>query len=53
MNEFTLRQWYETFKDNHELVEIRILDPETKGLILGYFTDIETILREIKRYEKM
>lgn len=52
MNEFTLRQWYETFKDNHELVEIRILDPETKRSYSGYFTDIETILREIKRYEK-
>lgn len=52
MNEFTLRQWYEVFKDNHELVEIRILDPETKRSYSGYFTDIETILREIKRYEK-
>lgn len=52
MNEYTLRQWYETFKDNHELVEIRILDPETKRSYSGYFTDIETILREIKRYEK-
>ena len=52
MNEYTLRQWYEVFKDNHELVEIRILDPETKRSYSGYFTDIETILREIKRYEK-
>lgn len=52
MNEYTLRQWYDVFKDNHELVEIRILDPETKRSYSGYFTDIETILREIKRYEK-
>lgn len=52
MNEATLRQWYDVFKDNHELVEIRILDPETKRSYSGYFTDIETILREIKRYEK-
>ena len=52
MNEYTLRQWYEVFKDNHELVEIRILDPETKRSYSGYFTDIETLLREIKRYEK-
>lgn len=52
MNEYTLRQWYEVFKDNHELVEIRILDQETKRSYSGYFTDIETILREIKRYEK-
>lgn len=52
MNEATLRQWYDIFKDNRELVEIRILDPETKRSYSGYFTDIETILREIKRYEK-
>lgn len=52
MNEATLRQWYDVFKDNHELVEIRILDPETKRSYSGYFTNIETILREIKRYEK-
>lgn len=52
MNEYTLRQWYDVFKDNKELVEIRILDPETKRSYSGYFTDIETILREIKRYEK-
>ena len=52
MNEFTLRQWYDVFKDNHELVEIRILDPETKRSYSGYFTDIETILKEVKRYEK-
>lgn len=52
MNEYTLRQWYDVFKDNHELVEIRILDPETKRSYSGYFSDIETILREIKRYEK-
>ena len=52
MNEFTLRQWYDIFKDNKELVEIRILDPETKRSYSGYFTDIERILSEIKRYEK-
>ena len=52
MNEHTLRMWYDVFKDNQELVEIRILDPETKRSYSGYFTDIETILKEIKRYEK-
>lgn len=52
MNEHTLRMWYDVFKDNHELVEIRILDPETKRSYSGYFTDIETILKEIKRYER-
>lgn len=51
MNEYTIRQWYDVFKDNNELVEIRILDPNTKKSYSGYFTDIETILREIKPYE--
>ena len=52
MNEYTLRLWYDIFKDNHELVEIRILDPETKRSYSGYFTDIETILKEVKKYER-
>lgn len=51
MNEYTLRQWYDVFKGNSSLVEIRILDPNTKRSYSGYFTDIETILREIKQYE--
>lgn len=51
MNEYTLRLWYDVFKDNKELVEIRILDPNSKRTYSGYFTDIETILREIKPYE--
>ncbi len=51
MNEYTLRQWYDVFKDNKELVEIRILDPNTKKSYSGYFTNIETILREIRPYE--
>lgn len=50
MNEITIRQWYDVFKDNHELVEIRILDPNTKKTYSGYFTDVEKILREIKPY---
>lgn len=52
MNESTIRRWYDVFKDNNELVEIRILDPETRKTYSGYFTNIEDILREIKRYDK-
>lgn len=52
MNEYTLRCWYDIFKNNNELVEIRILDPETKRSYSGYFTDIETILKEVKKYER-
>jgi len=51
MNETTLRCWYDVFKDNKELVEIRIMDPVYKKTYSGYFTDIETILREIARYD--
>ena len=50
MNEATIRQWYDLFKDDNELVEIRILDPTTRKTYSGYFTDIETILREVKRF---
>ena len=52
MNEYTLRRWYDVFKENKELVEIRILDPMTKKTYSGYFTDIETLLREIRPYER-
>lgn len=51
MNEYTIRQWYDVFKDNKELVEIRILDPNAKKSYSGYFTDIETILNAIKPYD--
>lgn len=51
MNQATIRQWYDVFKDNNELVEIRIIDPESKRTYSGYFTDIETILKEISRFD--
>lgn len=52
MNEATIREWYDVFKDNKDLTEIRILDPETKRSYSGYFTDIEVILKEIRRFDK-
>ena len=52
MNEYTIRLWYDIFKDNNELVEIRILDPNTKKSYSGYFTDVDTILKSIKPYEQ-
>lgn len=51
MNEATIRQWYDVFKDNQELVEIRILDPNTRKSYSGYFKDIETLLKAIKPYD--
>lgn len=50
MNQATIRQWYDVFKANNELVEIRILDPETRRTYSGYFTNIEDILREVSRF---
>ena len=52
MNEAIIRQCYDIFKDNHELVEIRILDPATRKTYSGYFTDIETLLEAIKPYDR-
>lgn len=52
MNEAIIRQWYDIFKDNNELVEIRLLDPENRRSYSGYFTDVETLLKEVKRFEK-
>lgn len=52
MNQAAIRRWYDIFKDNNELVEIRILDPETRKTYSGYFTNIEDILREVARYDK-
>lgn len=52
MNEAIIRQWYDVFKDNHELVEIRILDPKSKATYSGYFTDIETLLAAIKPFDQ-
>lgn len=48
MNERTIRQWYDVFKDNNKLTEIRILD--SRKTFSGYFTDIETLLQAIKPY---
>lgn len=52
MEEATIRAWYDIFKDNHELVEIRMIDP-TNGnrSYSGYFTDIEQILKSISKFE--
>lgn len=46
-----IRKWYDIFKDNHELVEIRIIDNNSKKTYSGYFTDIESILLSIRKYD--
>lgn len=50
MNEITIRQWYDTFKSGEELVEVRIVDNAYKRTYSGYFTDVNTLLNEIRKY---
>lgn len=51
MNEITIRQWYDTFKSGEELVEVRIVDNAYKRTYSGYFTDVDTLLNEIRKYD--
>lgn len=51
MNEITIRQWYDTFKSDEELVEVRIVDNAYKRTYSGYFTDVDTLLNEIRKYD--
>ena len=48
INEAALRQWFDIFKSHNPLVEIRLLGG--KKTASGYFTDIDTIIREITPY---
>ena len=48
IHEQSIRQWFDVFKGNNPLVEIRLLGG--KKTASGYFTDVDTILREIKPY---
>lgn len=51
MNEITIRQWYDTFKSGEELVEVRMVDNAYKRTYSGYFTDVNTLLNEIRKYD--
>lgn len=46
-----LRQWYDVMKNNSELVELRLFEPNSNKVYSGYFTDIETIISELKKHE--
>ena len=48
IHEQSLRLWFDIFKSHNPLVEIRLLGG--KKTASGYFTDIDTILREITPY---
>lgn len=48
-----IREWYNIFKNNHDLVEIRIIDPSSGGkkVYSGYFTDVETLISAIAPFD--
>lgn len=48
-----IRMWYNIFKANKELVEIRIIDPYARGkkIYSGYFTNVETLLQAIQSFD--
>lgn len=47
MNETQIRYAYEIFKNNSELVEIRVVGKWSQS---GYFTNVDDIIKEIRRY---
>ena len=50
INENTLRQWWHVFKNDSELVEIRILGKFTYS---GYYKNIDKLIEDIKPYEEL
>ena len=50
INEETLRQWWHVFKNDSELVEIRILGKFTYS---GYYKNIDKLIEDIKPYEDL
>jgi hypothetical protein len=46
-----LRQWYDVMKANSELVELRLFEPNSNKVYSGYFTNIDTIITELQKYE--
>ena len=48
INESAIRQWYDIFKGNNTLVEIRLLGGRKTAS--GYFTDIDTLIKELTPY---
>lgn len=50
MNTTEIRRFYELIKDNNQLTEIRALDTKSKKTMSGYFTDVETLIKEVSLY---
>lgn len=50
IDERSIRQWWEIFKSPNQLTEVRILG-KSKAVYSGYFTDCETMLSELRKYD--
>lgn len=50
INENTIRQWWQVFRNGSELVEIRILG---KFAYSGYYKNIDKLIEDIRPYEDM
>ena len=50
LDERTIRQWFDVFKAPNQLTEVRILG-KGKAVYSGYFTDCETMISEMRRYD--
>ena len=47
-NESAIRQWWDIFKNNNNLVEIRLIGANKTAS--GYFSDVDTLIKEIAPY---
>lgn len=52
IDERTIRQWFDIFKAPDQLTEVRILG-KSKAVFSGYFTDPDTMIAEIRKYDGM
>lgn len=50
IDERSIRQWWDIFKSHGQLTEVRILG-KSKAVYSGYFTDCETMLSELRKYD--
>lgn len=50
INEATIRRWFDIFKSPNQLTEVRILG-KGKAVYSGYFTDPDTMISEIQKYD--
>ena len=48
LDEQLVYQWFDVFKNNNELVEVRLIGSKKNGS--GYFTDAKTLIEAIKPY---